>query len=82
MQLTPREALHGLRSADVALARLDVLGTCDGIEDGMRELEKLAAAGVTVLNPPAALAVTHDKLLTARAPVSYTHLTLPTICSV
>jgi RimK family alpha-L-glutamate ligase len=67
MQLTPREALHSLRPADVALARLDVLETCDGIEDGMRELEKLAAAGVLVLNPPAALACTHDKLLTSRA---------------
>lgn len=67
VQLTPREALHSLRAADVALARLDVLETCDGIEDGMRELEKLAAAGVLVLNPPAALACTHDKLLTSRA---------------
>ncbi len=66
-QLTPREALHGLRPGDVALARLDVRETCDGIEEGMRELEKLAAAGVVVLNPPAALAATHDKLLTSRA---------------
>jgi len=66
VQLTPREALHSLRPADVALARLDVRKTCDGIEDGMRELEKLAAAGVLVLNPPAALAATHDKLLTSR----------------
>jgi [lysine-biosynthesis-protein LysW]--L-2-aminoadipate ligase len=67
VQLTPREALHSLRPADVALGRLDVRDTCDGIEDGMRELEKLAAAGVVVLNPPAALAATHDKLLTSRA---------------
>jgi glutathione synthase/RimK-type ligase-like ATP-grasp enzyme len=67
VQLTPREALHSLRAADVALARLDVLETCDGIEDGMRELEKLAAAGVLVLNPPAALACMHDRLLTSRA---------------
>jgi glutathione synthase/RimK-type ligase-like ATP-grasp enzyme len=66
-QLTPREALHSLRPTDVALGRLDVRETCDGIEDGMRELEKLAAAGVVVLNPPAALAATHDKLLTSRA---------------
>jgi glutathione synthase/RimK-type ligase-like ATP-grasp enzyme len=67
VQLTPREALHSLRPTDVALARLEVLETCDGIEEGMRELEKLAAAGVLVLNPPAALACTHDKLLTSRA---------------
>jgi RimK family alpha-L-glutamate ligase len=67
MQLTPREALHLLLPGDIALGRLDVQETVDGIEDGMRELEKLAAAGVTVLNPPAALAATHDKLLTSRA---------------
>jgi RimK family alpha-L-glutamate ligase len=67
VQLTAREALHSLRPADIALGRLDVRETCDGIEDGMRELEKLAAAGVLVLNPPAALAATHDKLLTSRA---------------
>jgi RimK family alpha-L-glutamate ligase len=65
--LAPREALHSLKPGDIAVGRLDVLETLDGVEDGMRELEKLAAAGVTVLNPPAALAATHDKLLTARA---------------
>jgi RimK family alpha-L-glutamate ligase len=67
LRLEPREALTALEAGDVAVGRLDVRETLDGIEDGMRELEKLAAAGVTVLNPPAALAVTHDKLLTARA---------------
>jgi RimK family alpha-L-glutamate ligase len=67
VQLTPREALQSLRPHDVALARLDVRETLDGIEDGMRELEHLAAAGVVVLNPPAALAQAHDKLLTSRA---------------
>jgi glutathione synthase/RimK-type ligase-like ATP-grasp enzyme len=67
VQLTPREALHSLRAQDVALARLDVRETLDGIEDGMRELERLAAAGVIVLNTPAALAQAHDKLLTSRA---------------
>lgn len=67
VQLSPREALHSLRAGDVALGRLDVRETLDGIEDGMHELDKLAAAGVTVLNPPAALAATHDKLLTSRA---------------
>jgi RimK family alpha-L-glutamate ligase len=67
VRLTPRQALHGLRAADLALARLDVRDSLDGIEDGLRELELLAAAGVLVLNAPAALARTHDKLLTARA---------------
>jgi RimK family alpha-L-glutamate ligase len=67
LQLSPREALHALRPNDVALARLDVRASLDGIEDGMRELDRLAAAGVLVLNPPAALAQAHDKLLTSRA---------------
>jgi RimK family alpha-L-glutamate ligase len=67
IRLTPREALCSLRPGDVALARLDVRETLDGIEDGMRELEKLAAAGIVILNPPAALAATHDKQLTSRA---------------
>jgi len=67
VQLTPREALHSLCPGDVALGRLDVRETLDGVEEGTRELEKLAAAGVTVLNTPAALVAAHDKLLTARA---------------
>jgi RimK family alpha-L-glutamate ligase len=66
LRLAPRDALAALEPGDVAVGRLDVRDTLDGIEEGMRELEKLAAAGITVLNPPAALAVTHDKLLTAR----------------
>jgi RimK family alpha-L-glutamate ligase len=65
--LSPREALCALGPGDVALARLDVRESLDGIEDGTTELERLAAAGVTVLNPPAALVAAHDKLLTARA---------------
>ena len=67
LRLAPREVLRSLEPGDIALGRLDVRESLDGVEDGLRELEKLAAAGVTVLNPPAALAVTHDKLLTARA---------------
>jgi RimK family alpha-L-glutamate ligase len=67
VRLTPREALCSLRAGDIALGRLDVRDSLDGIEDGLRELDRLAAAGVVVLNPPAALAAAHDKLLTARA---------------
>jgi RimK family alpha-L-glutamate ligase len=67
VRLAPRKALHSLRAGDVAVGRLDVRETVDGIEEGLRELGTLAAAGVTVLNPPAALAATHDKLLTSRA---------------
>jgi [lysine-biosynthesis-protein LysW]--L-2-aminoadipate ligase len=39
----------------------------DGIERGTGELERLAAGGVDVRNPPGSLVVAHDKLLTARA---------------
>ena len=63
----PRRALTLLGPEDVALARLDVREGLDGIESGTGELERLAAGGVAVLNPPRALVVAHDKLLTARA---------------
>jgi RimK family alpha-L-glutamate ligase len=65
--LPPREALRILGPGDVALARLDVRESLDGIEAGTPELERLAAMGVRVLNPPGALVAAHDKLLTARA---------------
>ena len=64
--LTPSEALHALVPGDVALGRLDVLRTLDGIDDGLWSLGELAAAGVRVLNGPSALLAAHDKLLTAR----------------
>jgi RimK family alpha-L-glutamate ligase len=66
LELTPQEALERLGPGDVALGRLDVLGSLDGIDDGLWALGALAARGVTVLNEPAALIATHDKLLTAR----------------
>ena len=65
--LSPRDALRKLEPGDVALGRLDVREGLDGIESGSVELERLAAAGVEVLNRPSALAAAHDKLLTARA---------------
>jgi RimK family alpha-L-glutamate ligase len=64
--LEPRTALMSLEPGDVALARLDVREGLDGIERGTGELERLAAGGVDVRNPPGALIVAHDKLLTAR----------------
>ena len=52
----------------------------DGIECGTGELERLAAGGVDVRNPPAALVLAHDKLLTARtlrlAGLPHPHTTL------
>lgn len=64
--LAPRKALLGLDRGDVALGRLDVRRSLDGVEEGLWALERLADAGVTVLNDPAAIARAHDKLLTAR----------------
>jgi RimK family alpha-L-glutamate ligase len=62
----PRDALCLLEPGDVALGRLDVAETLDGIEPGLPELERLAAAGVDVRNPAQSLVAVHDKLLTAR----------------
>jgi RimK family alpha-L-glutamate ligase len=76
----PHRALALLEPGDVALARLDVRKELDGIERGTGELERLAAGGVDVRNPPGALVVAHDKLLTARtlrlAGLPHPHTTL------
>jgi len=78
--LDPHTALTSLEPGDVALARLDVREGLDGIERGTRELERLAAGGVDVRNPPGTLIVAHDKLLTARtlrlAGLPHPHTTL------
>jgi glutathione synthase/RimK-type ligase-like ATP-grasp enzyme len=63
--LVPQRALAALGAGDVAPARIDVREELDGIESGTGELERLAAEGVDVLNPPGALVAAHDKLLTA-----------------
>jgi RimK family alpha-L-glutamate ligase len=65
--MTPDEAVTRLRPGDVALGRLDVRPTLDGVDDGVAELGRLAARGVRVLNGPRTLLAAHDKLLTARA---------------
>jgi RimK family alpha-L-glutamate ligase len=78
--LEPQTALTSLEPGDVALARLDVREGLDGIERGTGELERLAAGGVDVRNPPGTLIVAHDKLLTARtlrlAGLPHPHTTL------
>jgi [lysine-biosynthesis-protein LysW]--L-2-aminoadipate ligase len=65
--LTPAQGLAFLRPGDVALGRLDVRRTLDGVEPGLLELAELRRRGVRVLNTPAALLRAHDKLRTARA---------------
>src|SRR5581483_3125199 len=65
--LSPRDALRVLEPGDVALGRLDVRGSLDGMEAGSMELERLSAGGIDVLNRPSSIVAAHDKLLTARA---------------
>jgi RimK family alpha-L-glutamate ligase len=64
--MSPEQALATLEAGDVALGRLDVLPTLDGVDAGLWTLGALAERGVHVLNGPAALLASHDKLLTAR----------------
>ena len=79
------EARWQLRSGDVALLRLDVLPTVDGVEPGLRLLAPLAVRGVRILNRSEALLAAHDKLETARrlraagiTQPRWTHVTTPT----
>jgi [lysine-biosynthesis-protein LysW]--L-2-aminoadipate ligase len=65
--IAPDDALRELESTDVALGRIDVRPTLDGIDRGVWHLNQLEARGVPVLNPPLALRLAHDKLATAPA---------------
>jgi RimK family alpha-L-glutamate ligase len=65
--LSPPHAMCELRAGDVALGRLDVRRTLDGVEPGLIALRVAANAGARVLNTPSALQHAHDKLSTAAA---------------
>ena len=62
--LTPQDALRRLRPGDVAIGRLDVVPTLDGIEPGLDLLEELRERDIRLLNPPESLICSHDKLAT------------------
>jgi RimK family alpha-L-glutamate ligase len=64
--LDPQSALRRLGRGDVALNRLDILPTLNGVEDGLWIVGQLEAHGVRLLNTASALLSAHDKLLTAR----------------
>jgi RimK family alpha-L-glutamate ligase len=64
-RLTPPTDLGCAHPGDVALGRLDVMPTLEGVEPGMWELRRAKARGVHVLNEPGTLLATHDKLMTA-----------------
>jgi RimK family alpha-L-glutamate ligase len=63
--VSPAAAARFLHSGDLALGRIDILPTIDGIEPGLESLSRLEARAVSVVNGQAALLRAHDKLATA-----------------
>jgi RimK family alpha-L-glutamate ligase len=63
--LPPSLALERLGPGDVAVTRLDVLPTLDGVQPGLEAIDELAERGVRVVNTRTAVLAAHDKLRTA-----------------
>ncbi len=64
--VTAAEALATLRRTDLAVARLDIRPSLDGVEPGLLAVLRLERRGIEVVNPASALLAAHDKLRTAR----------------
>lgn len=63
--LAPRTAVEVLEPGDLALGRLDVLQSLEGVQPGLSSLRRLSERGVHVLNDADALRAMHDKLITS-----------------
>ncbi|HEX6663919.1 MAG TPA: RimK family alpha-L-glutamate ligase [Gaiellaceae bacterium] len=61
---SPEAAYGRLGAGDVALLRVDVRESLDGVEPGLELVGALAEGGVRILNTPEALLGAHDKLET------------------
>ena len=64
--LSPPDACHLLGAGDIAVVRLDVTPTLDGVEAGLAEMAVLERRGVRFVNRPGALLAAHDKLVAAQ----------------
>jgi RimK family alpha-L-glutamate ligase len=65
--ISPAQAVALLRPGDVALGRIDVEPSLQGVEPGLWALGLLEQRGIRVLNRRHALTAAHDKLATAEA---------------
>lgn len=64
--LCPPDAYRLLGAGDIAVVRLDVTPTLDGVEAGLAEMAALERRGVRVVNRPGAVLTAHDKLRAAQ----------------
>ena len=63
--LTPAQAVTRLEPGDIALGRLDVLHSLDGVEPGTWAFDALEGSGCRLLNRRGSILAAHDKRRTA-----------------